>query len=72
MSPEQGAESALWASTASALESGDEKVVQKYQGAYLTQPDDSVRVLSSSRRAQRERGFSLLTIPPACRDLARE
>ena len=42
MSPEQGAESALWASTSIKLEGGDEKAVQKYQGAYLTQPDDSV------------------------------
>ena len=42
MSPEQGAESALWASTSVKLEGGDEKAIQKYQGAYLTQPDDSV------------------------------
>jgi len=42
MSPEQGAESALWASTSVKLEGGDEKAVQKYQGAYLTQPDDSL------------------------------
>ena len=41
MSPEQGAESALWAATADKVE-GDEATVQKYQGAYLTQPNDSV------------------------------
>lgn len=41
MSPEQGSESALWAATSGKVE-GDEAVVQKYQGAYLTQPNDSV------------------------------
>ncbi|KAG7532085.1 hypothetical protein FFLO_03893 [Filobasidium floriforme] len=41
MSPEQGSESALWAATSGKVE-GDEAVVQKYQGAYLTQPNDSL------------------------------
>jgi hypothetical protein len=41
MSPEQGSESALWAATSGKVE-GEEAVVQKYQGAYLTQPNDSV------------------------------
>lgn len=49
MSPEQGAECSLWAATSDKVE-GEENVVQKYQGAYLTQPDDSVRPYSSCLR----------------------
>lgn len=38
MSPDQGAESSLWAATASKVAESPEK----YQGAYLRQPDDDV------------------------------
>lgn len=39
MSPEQGSENALWAATSPKLLGED---AEKYQGAYLTQPDDSL------------------------------
>lgn len=61
MSPEQGAESALWAATSPKVSSD----AQRYQGAYLSQPDDSVSLAIFMRRLPGRRSKTALK-----RDLA--
>lgn len=46
MSPDQGAESALWAATARKIAENP----AKYQGAYLRQPDDSLGTESNQAK----------------------
>ena len=46
MSPDQGAESALWAATARKIAEDP----AKYQGAYLRQPDDSLGTESNQAK----------------------